>query len=184
MPQTRSPTEENRMTLEEAIKTAIDFEIKVRDTYKEACESATDDKGRRIFQTLADEEQGHIDYLESRLGEWQKTGSITKEELTTVVPAAKVIEAGVLKLQDTVGGEPDAKYTVELEMLKKALAAEIETGAFYKRMVDELDDEGQQLFARFLEIEDGHRAIVQAEIDSVTGTGFWFDFREFDLEAM
>jgi hypothetical protein len=32
-------------------------------------------------------------------------------------------------------------------------------------------------------IEDGHVAIVQAELDSVTQMGFWFDYREFDLEA-
>jgi hypothetical protein len=39
------------------------------------------------------------------------------------------------------------------------------------------------LFQRFVEIEQGHLAIVQAEIDSVSGLGFWFDMREFDLET-
>ena len=38
-------------------------------------------------------------------------------------------------------------------------------------------------FGRFLEIEQGHQAIVRAEIDALTGMGFWFDFQEFDLEA-
>jgi hypothetical protein len=50
-------------------------------------------------------------------------------------------------------------------------------------MVRELPVEGQNLFSRFLEIEDGHGAIVQAEIDSVKRMGFWFDLKEFDLEA-
>jgi len=36
---------------------------------------------------------------------------------------------------------------------------------------------------RFVEIEEGHRAIVQAEIDCVSGLGFWFDTAEFKLEA-
>lgn len=39
------------------------------------------------------------------------------------------------------------------------------------------------MFRHFLEIEDGHTAIVQAEIDALEGNGFWFDFAEFDLEA-
>jgi peptide deformylase len=39
------------------------------------------------------------------------------------------------------------------------------------------------MFARFLEIEEGHARIVQAEIDTLTGMGFWFDVQEFRLEA-
>jgi hypothetical protein len=50
-------------------------------------------------------------------------------------------------------------------------------------MVRELPAEGQHLFSRFLEIEDGHAAIVQAEIDNVKHMGFWFDLKEFDLEV-
>jgi hypothetical protein len=41
--------------------------------------------------------------------------------------------------------------------------------------------EGQELFEHFVEIEDGHLAIVQAEIDSLTGTGAWFDVLEVRL---
>jgi len=41
----------------------------------------------------------------------------------------------------------------------------------------------QVLFSKFLEIEDGHLAIVQAQLDSVQGMGFWFDIAEFRLEA-
>ena len=41
----------------------------------------------------------------------------------------------------------------------------------------------KKLFARFLEIEAGHQAIVEAEISSVKGLGVWFDMDEFRLEA-
>jgi len=169
------------MTLEEAIRTAIEYEIRVRDTYAEAMAEATDEQGRKIFKVLADEEQGHIDYLESRLGEWQKTGAITAAELKTAVPAPHVIEAGLEKLQDQME-KTDKVYSGELKMLRRALNVEIETGNFYRQMVEELDGDGQRMFERFLEIEDGHRAVVQAEIDSVSGLGFWFDFPEFNLE--
>ena len=43
--------------------------------------------------------------------------------------------------------------------------------------------EERALFQRFLEIEDGHHAIVQAELDAVQGLGYWFDVQEFKLEA-
>ena len=49
-------------------------------------------------------------------------------------------------------------------------------------MVDTLGEEGKQLFKPFLAIEEGHIAIVQAELDYLSHTGYWFDFQEFDLE--
>ena len=168
------------MEVEKAIKTAIEYEIRVRDVYADAVKNTKNDTARRVFQRLADEEQGHVAYLESRLTEWQKTGKLTAEKLATAIPEKRAIEAGVKKLDDKMQ-EPD-KYG-EAQMLTKALDVEIETSNFYQKMVDELELEPQQMFQRFLEIEEGHLALVQAELDQLNGTGFWFDFREFDLEA-
>ena len=62
------------MKIEEAIKTAIAYEIKIRDIYEEAAAAVSDEKGRGIFKALGDDEQHHIDYLEHKLTEFQKTG--------------------------------------------------------------------------------------------------------------
>ena len=70
----------------------------------------------------------------------------------------------------------------ELQMLSRAFDVEVKTSNFYKKMVTELTSEGQQLFARFVEIEEGHLAIVRAEIDYFSRSGYWFDFKEFDME--
>jgi rubrerythrin len=169
------------MNLEEAIKTALDFEGKVYRTYLEAMDATDNEAGRRVFKTLCDEEKGHLDYLRQRLDEWQSTGTVTVEELDTAIPDPQVIHAGVERLREKVGGETSAKHPGELEMLRRALQVETETSDFYRRMVDELDADGKRLFERFVEIEEGHRAIVQAEIDCVSGTGMWFDTKEFDL---
>jgi len=45
-----------------------------------------------------------------------------------------------------------------------------------------MEPEHRPLFARFLDIEDGHVILVQAEIDALVGHGHWFDFMEFNLE--
>ena len=170
------------MKLEEAIKTAIEYETRVHNVYVEASAKSTDDKAKKVFDVLAQEEQGHLDYLQSRLDEWQKTGSITEVELTTVIPSKEAIEEGMAKLEGKI--EVDKRdFDVEIEMLQQALVVEVETGAFYQRMVSELDEEGRNLFTRFLTIEDGHQTIVQAALDNVSGLGFWFDTCEFDLEA-
>jgi len=45
-----------------------------------------------------------------------------------------------------------------------------------------MSEEGQQLFSRFILIEDGHIAAVQAELDFINSSGYWFDSKEFDME--
>ena len=64
--------------------------------------------------------------------------------------------------------------------IKKQIEAAI---AAHKKMVAELPPEGQKLFEPFVEIEEGHLDIVQAEIDSLTGTGAWFHVLEVNLEG-
>ncbi len=166
------------MTFEEAIKTAIEYEIKVRDAYLDSLDKIKDETGQRVFRVLGEEEQGHIDYLECKLAEWEKTGTISASDLKTVVPSQEIIEKGVKQLDSHLS---ENKYETELEMLKKALAMEQETSGIYRKMVNEVESNGE-FFKPFLEIEDGHTAVVQAEIDYLTRTGTFFDFREFGLE--
>lgn len=170
------------MTVEEAIKTGIVFEKKIHATYVSAAGRAEDPIAKKVFSTLADEEQGHINYLESRLSEWRKDGRLSGEKLRTVLPAADRIKGGLKRLRSQVA-QRKGNHAGELDSLRQALAAEDETSGFYRQMVRDLPAPGQELFARFLEIEDGHAAIVQAEIDSVNQMGFWFDIKEFDLEV-
>jgi rubrerythrin len=168
------------ISLEEAIQTSIKYENKVLKVYSDAAGKIADPVGLKIFQQLAKEEAGHVAYLQSRLAEWQKTGHINVQELGTVVPSKERIAEGLKGVSKSMRGKRSA--SAELEHLHRALEAEKETSAFYQRLVSELTGEQQRLFARFLEIEGGHLAIVQAEIDSITGCGYWFDVKEFDLE--
>ncbi len=168
------------MKIEEAIKTGLEFEERVRKVYSEAAKKFADPTARKVFSVLADEEDRHVEYLESRLKEWEQTGKVTAAALETTIPSAAAIEAGMKRLEKRMARQD---YSRELEMLKKALDLEIEATAFFKQMVGELDAEGQKLFGRFVEIEEGHEAIVQAEIDALTGVGYWFDYAEFRLEG-
>jgi len=168
------------VTIEEAIKTAIDFENRVRDVYSEAAGESEHETGRRLFKLMAEEEQHHVDYLEHALKKWREIGELSAEGLKTAVPSAATVASGVAKLKTELGERPSG---AEIDHLKKAHAVETETSGFYRRMTEELPEEARKLFSRFLEIEEGHLAIVQAEIDHVSGTGYWFDVREFNQEG-
>jgi rubrerythrin len=169
------------MTLEAAIKTALEFERKIQSLYMVAARSVADPTAKKVFATLGREEQGHIDYLESRLTEWQRDGHIQPERLVSILPSPARIAEGIKRVRATVG-KSTGIHDAELASLNQALAAEEETSAFYARMVRELSGTGQTLFARFLEIEAGHTALVRAQIDNVIRNGSWLDLKEFDLE--
>jgi rubrerythrin len=166
------------MNVEEALETALEFENKVRDAYREMAATSASKVGENVFGVLAHEEQHHVEYLESRLSEWRRTGVISAEGLETAVPRRAAIEEGVKNLSKEAQGEIRGG---EVEMLRRALRMEIGANDFYKRMVNELPEEARPLFARFVEIEEGHTAVVQAELDYATGSGFMFDFRDFEV---
>jgi rubrerythrin len=168
------------MTVDEAIQTSMEYETRVRDVYVEAAENSEHPDAGRFFRLMSDEEQKHLDYLQEKLESWKRDGTVTADGLATSVPPAATIEDEVEKLRERAGG---GRERIEIEYLRKAHAVERETSAFYARMVDELPDEAKGMFRRFLEIEDGHLALVQAQIDLATGTGYWFDVREFNLEG-
>ncbi|MGD8267089.1 MAG: ferritin family protein [Desulfobacterales bacterium] len=167
------------MNLEDAIGQAIAYETRIRDLYREAAEQTTDAKGQKVFQTLADDEQRHLDYLEHKRRQWREEGALTVEPLTSLVPPPEITPSEVEGLAAQMD-RPDRGD--EKRMLSKALQVEVETSAFYRRMVAEMEGAARDMFARFLEIEDGHIVAVQAELDYISQTGFWFDFQEFDME--
>lgn len=167
------------MKIEEAINAAISYEEKIRDLYTAALENIRDQVGRNLLQALKDDEQHHVDYLKSRLDLWQQTGELIIEELRSTIPSPESISREVNKLKDTM---PKEDRGDEKQILSRALQVEVETSKFYQEMVGTLADEGRQLFKPFLAIEEGHIAIVQAELDYLSHTGYWFDFQEFDLE--
>ncbi len=168
------------MNLEEAIKTALEYEHEVTDVYKEEAGKLSSVAAKKIFADLGKEEQGHVDYLNYKLKEWQDTGKITVEKLDTIVPKKAVIEAGVKSLKENPGGQI---LDEEVNCFKKALEMEEKASNFFRGVVEKLVEEDRPLFRRFMEIEEGHEAIIKAELDAARGLGYWFDFQEFGLEA-
>ena len=167
------------MTIEEAIKTAVAYEVRIRDIYREATAAVDDEVGKRIFETLCNDEQHHIDYLQHKLRQLQDTGTFVPERLGSVVPSQEVVNREAEKIKSLVAKD---FLGIRRQMLSKALETEIETSDFYQKMVNELPAEGRALFERFLEIENNHIKAVQFELDYLSKTGYWFDIKEFDME--
>lgn len=167
------------MLMENAIKTAIEYETRIMNIYRKAADSVQDPAGKKVLQMLGDDEQSHIDYLESRLDMWKKSGELKLSALKSLIPSGEILSRETSKLQNRMSVENKSS---EKDILNKALRVEIETSEFYEKMVREMTGEAQEMFAQFLKIEENHIATVQAELDYINKSGFWFDFKEFDME--
>ncbi len=169
------------MEIAEAIKKAIEYETRILDIYARSALEVADERGQKVLNMLADEEKGHVAYLEEKLHQWQDQGILRFDSLSSNLPAFDSKRAESDKVADQFSGKP---LTRERQILERALQAEIETSKFYESLVSALTGDGRKMFARFLEIENEHLQLVQAELDFITQSGFWFDFPEIDMETI
>lgn len=168
------------MELEKAIVTALDYEVRIRDLYKNLVETAQNREGQELFAALRDDEQRHVDYLTHLLDQWHLKGAVEDDELATAIPSKAQIEKSLEKLQPVVNRDD---HKMEQQMLSKALEMEVATSRFYQQLVADIDEQYRALFVQFLEIENAHIDLVQAQLDYITGTGYWFDMKEFDMSG-
>lgn len=167
------------MTVEAALREAERYETRIRELYAEAARSTTEAEAQAFYKLMEKDEDSHVRYLADKLEEWKATGIVTFAGLASALPDPGIVEkaaeqAGASLKGRSLGGETEA--------LARALKAEEETTAFYKKLVSQVEGVAATLFSRFLEIEEGHTRIVRAELDLRSRTGHWFDVREFDLE--
>lgn len=170
------------MNLHEALSTAIDYEIKVRDHYAAGAKEIESDEGRKVFEMLAREEQGHVDHLVRALEALKREGRVPRVSLKTVLPqGVEWIEEARRRVQ--ARPEKLAARASEIELVRTALEFERQTGDFYRKLVEQLPEEADRaVFEPFLETEVGHELLVRSQLDSLTGVGFWLDVMEFRLE--
>lgn len=164
----------------QAIETAIQIEEEGFAFYSEAAERVTDAKGKEMFLSLARDEVAHRQIFETARrslldrGEW-----LSPEEVAAIAPERRppIFPTGEAASEVEVPA-------YELAALRRGIQAEEDSIAFYTEQMEGTDDaQARAMYAYLVEQEEGHRTILQGEYDYLTRTGFWFDVREFDLEA-
>jgi rubrerythrin len=120
------------MRLDEVILTAIEYETRVRDHYLNSADRIRNKAGRRVFELLAGEEQGHIDYLLACLGKWRRNGTIGTFSLLPALPPAAEMRKAMVPVE---GLKPSEVLDDERQVLDVALTLERETSDYYRRLV-------------------------------------------------
>lgn len=156
---------------------AVIYETKIRDLYRSAVDTIDDERGKSIFQALADDEQAHVAFLEYALDRLGDDGIIDTARLTTAIPVP--VEAQIQAMSARI---PDRMLGDTKRVLNAALALEVETTAFYREAWEKTRGTIADIFEKFLEIEQRHADVVQMELDHAANNGYWFNFMEIDME--
>ena len=165
-----------------AIETAIQIEKDGLAFYTEAARQTDDPNGKKMFQSLARDEAGHLKLFETVRELLPKDGHWLSPEQVAAISPGEFNHPPIFPTGDEIRSAKTPER--ELAALLRGLQAEKDSIAFYSQQRDKADDpDAKAMYAYLIEQEEGHRTILQGEYDYLTRTGFWFDVQEFDLEA-
>ncbi len=169
------------MDVQTALETSIKYERDIRNHYARGSKEIRDPHGRRAFEVLAREEQEHLAFLQKCLRLWKKNSSLPQS-----FPSSSLgnVESWLDRARAELGQQTRPADAREVVLLKAAIELEARTASLYEELVANLPEEHQSLFQKFLETERGHGLIVQAELDALSGLGFWFGIQEFRNPGM
>ncbi len=160
---------ENTKTLE-ILKQAILFEKRGKAFYKNAADNAKDPEVKQIFQTLADEEDDHVEFLAEQYKKYQKDG---KFEANTL-PDNK----GHLLADEVINKHLENKIAAasfEASAISLAIDMESRAIAAYSERAENADDEEERKFYQWLaDWEKDHHELL-FRIDQELKEKIWYD---------
>jgi rubrerythrin len=164
--------------VENAIKESIRLEINGRKFFQHAAEVTEHEKGKKMFRFLASEEVKHLEIFGQLFSkildseDWKQY--IKDEELAGEAPL-------VVKLKENMKKEESKG---EIEALRIGMELEQSAIEFFKKAAEDSDDmTAKKIFQEISEEEKFHYDLLQAQHDSVTGSGFWLGSAEFQMDG-
>ncbi len=166
-----------KSNLVKVIEAGIELEKKGLINYLNFAHKSKSMTGKNMFIRLAKDEYEHMRILEGIKaniveGKVMEKPNIPTEEIEGLMPKIKSKD-GLIK------GEEGAS---DLEALKMALEFEKKASNYFAELAKKSEDpETKKLAQELARWEETHYDLIQAEIDSINNTGFYFGVKEFEM---
>jgi rubrerythrin len=158
--------------VKDAILTAIQMEKDGYSFYMKAAAQTESDMGKTIFESLAQDEQRHLDVFQKMFED-----KVSESEWKNLVDSSKKyakIPIFPTDLNDAPG--MDAEST-ELDALRMAMDAEKEAIEYYGKIRENLrDHDVKNVISEIIEQEKNHYSLLEKEFNHINTTGYWFEF--------
>ena len=162
----------NIENVKEAIMTAIEMEKDGYSFYKKAADQTNSDMGRTIFESLAEDEQMHLDVFQKMFEE-----TVGSEEWKDLLISSKKYEKISVFPNDLKDIEGDNPNTSELDAIRIAMDSEKEAIDYYNKIKNKLTDtEIIKIIDEIIAQEKNHFSLLEGEFNHIATTGYWFEF--------
>jgi len=160
------------------LKKGIAIEKNGIEAYLDFAAKVKNETGKNVFIRLAHDEFDHMTVLERQL-----EGLICNKIWICEAIPKSIIEGLSPRLRE-IDKIKSGDGIEDLDVLKIGLDLERRSIEFYQNDKKKIEDkEAVKMFDRIIEMEESHYDLLQAEIDHIEKTGFWFGIREFTLES-
>lgn len=162
----------NIENVKDAILTAIQMEKDGYTFYTKAAAQTKSEMGRTIFESLAADEQKHLDVFqkmfEERVGQSEWNDLVKSSKKYANIPVFPT------DLKDAPGMDSDSS---EIDALRMAMDSEKEAIDFYNSIKENMeDDELKNVISEIIEQEKNHYSLLENEFNHINSTGYWFEF--------
>lgn len=156
-----------------AIEIAIKMEKDAIDFYTKAAEKTQHPAGKKMFESVTEDEKRHLQMLSQIF----KEVDITMEDVSPMRNIKTVFESMRNAMLQRVAATQD-----ELEAFKIAMQMEEEGIAFYRQVENEAQTQKERaLFERLIKEEEQHYAIFANTYHFMKDTGNWFMWEEHSI---
>jgi len=158
--------------VKDAILTAIQMEKDGYAFYTKAAAQTKSDMGRTIFESLAADEQRHLDIFQKMFED-----KVGKSEWNDLINSSKKyanIPVFPTNLKDAPGLDPES---TEIDALRMAMDSEQEAINYYNKIKETINNKDlKNILNEIIEQEKNHYFLLEKEFNHINTTGYWFEF--------
>lgn len=160
---------ENSKSLE-ILKQAILLEKRGKAFYTNAADNSRDDETRKIFRTMADEEEEHVKFLAEQFKKFKDSGKFDASELPKIEEETIVTEVLTKSITDNISsaGFEAAAISAAIDMENKAIEV------YSERAKNAEDIEEKKFYQWLADWEKGHHKLLY-QLDQELKEKVWFD---------
>ncbi len=160
------------------IREAIRLEINGRKFFNHAAEVTHNELGKKMFRKLSADEVQHLETFSQIFTQMTGSDDWKKQiKLDDVDKESAVIEDLAARMKKAAGKG-------ELEALRIGMELEQKAVDFFRASGDKAEDPGvRDIFDKICEEEHFHYDLLQAQLDSLTQDGIWYDVAEFQMDG-
>jgi len=162
------------------MREAIKLEVNGRRFFEHAAKTTHNDLGKKMFEKLAHDEIAHLKTFSEIFA-----SLVGKDDWRQSVEEEKYADSGLInELKTRIAKQEKQERASELEAIRIGMELERKAIDFFTKSAQETEDmKHKDIFNKIADQERLHYDLLQAQYDSVTNSGFWFDVAEFRMDG-